>query len=57
MFITILITIAKTYFNGKEFENQAGDMGLIPGSGRSPGGRNNNLIQNSCLGNPMYRGA
>ena len=57
MFITMLITIAKTYFNGKEFENQAGDMDLIPGSGRSPGGRNNNLIQNSCLGNPMYRGA
>ena len=31
----------------------AGDMGLIPGLGRSPGGRNGNLLQNSCLGNPM----
>ena len=33
-----------------------GDAGLIPGSGRSPGGRNGNLLQYSCLGNPMDRG-
>ena len=26
-----------------------GDMGLIPGSGRSPGGGNGNLLQYSCL--------
>ena len=32
-------------------------MGLIPGWGRSPGGGNGNLIQYSCLGNPMDRGA
>ena len=35
----------------------AGDMGLIPGSGRSPGEGNGNLLQYSCLGNPMDRGA
>ena len=31
-------------------------MGLIPGSGRSPGGGNGNLLQYSCLENPMDRG-
>ena len=35
----------------------AGDMGLIRGSGRSPGGGNGNPLQYSCLGNPVYRGA
>ena len=35
----------------------AGDAGLIPGSGRSPGDGNSNLLQYSCLGNPMDRGA
>ena len=30
----------------------AGDMGLILGSGRSPGGGNGNPLQYSCLGNP-----
>ena len=34
----------------------AGDSGLIPGSGRSPGGRNGNPLQYSCLENPMDRG-
>ena len=33
------------------------DAGLIPGSGRSPGGGNGNPLQYSCLGNPMDRGA
>ena len=31
----------------------AGDSGSIPGSGRSPGERNGNPLQYSCLGNPM----
>ena len=35
----------------------AGDLGLIPGSGRSPGGRNGNPLQYFCLENPMDRGA
>ena len=33
------------------------DMGSIPGSGRSPGGGHGNLLQYSCLENPMDRGA
>ena len=32
------------------------DAGLIPGSGRSPGGGHDNLLQCSCLENPMDRG-
>ena len=35
----------------------AGDVGLIPGSGRFPGEENGNPFQYSCLGNPMDRGA
>ena len=34
----------------------ARDMGSVPGSGRSPGKGNGNLLQHSCLGNPMDRG-
>ena len=34
----------------------AGDPGLIPGSGRSPGGGHDNPLQYSCLENPMNRG-
>ena len=34
-----------------------GDTGSIPGSERSPGEGNGNLLQYSCLGNPMDRGA
>ena len=33
------------------------DLGLIPGSGRSPGEGNGNPLQCSCLGNSMDRGA
>ena len=33
------------------------DEGLIPGSGRSPGGGHGNPLQYSCLENPMDRGA
>ena len=36
---------------------KAGDLGLIPGSGRSPGGGNDNSRQYSCLENSMDRGA
>ena len=34
----------------------SGDVGLIPGSGRSSGGGNGNPLQYSCLENPMDRG-
>ena len=33
------------------------DVGLIPGSGRSPEGGHGNLLQYSCPENPMDRGA
>ena len=36
---------------------EAGNLGLIPGSGRSPGEENDNPLQCSCLGNLMDRGA
>ena len=35
----------------------AGDLGSIPGLGRSPGEGNGNPLQYSCLENPMDRGA
>ena len=35
----------------------AGDAGLIPGSGRSPGEGNDNPLQYSCWDNPMDREA
>ena len=42
---------------GKELAYNAGDPGLIPGSGRSPEEGNSNPLQYSCLENPMGRGA
>ena len=41
----------------KNLPANAGDMGLIPGLGRSPGEGNGNPLQYSCLGNPLDRGA
>ena len=41
---------------GKESAHNAGDLGSIPGSGRSPGKGNGNPLQDSCLENPMDRG-
>jgi len=35
----------------------AGDTGSILGSGRSPGEGNGSVLQDSCLGNPVNRGA
>ena len=46
--------------SGKESACHAGDardLGLIPGSERSPGEGNGTPLQYSCLGNPMDRGA
>ena len=42
---------------GKESACTAGDVGSIPGWGRSPGEGNDNPLQYSCLENPMDRGA
>ena len=41
----------------KESACSAGDLGLIPGSGRSPGEGHGYPLQYSCLENPMDRGA
>ena len=41
----------------KASTSNAGDLGLIPGLGRSPGEENGNPFQYSCLENPMDRGA
>ena len=41
----------------KNSAGNAGDLGLIPGLGRSPGERNGNPLQHSCLENSMDRGA
>ena len=41
----------------KNLPANAGDIGLIPGLGRSPEEGNGNPLQYSCLGNPMDRGA
>ena len=43
--------------DGKESACNAGDLGSIPGLGRSPGEGNDYLLQCSCLENPMDRGA
>ena len=41
----------------KNLSANAGNVGLIPGSGRSPGKGNGKSLQYFCLGNPMDRGA
>ena len=43
--------------DGKESSCHAGDPGLIPGLGGWHGEGNSYLLQHSCLGNPMDRGA
>ena len=43
--------------DSKESARNAGNLGLIPGLGRSPGEGNGNPVQYSCLENSMDRGA
>ena len=43
--------------DSKDSACNAGDVGSIPGSGRSSGEGNGNPFQYSCLGNPTDRGA
>ena len=50
-------TELNTGSDGKESVCNAGDSGLIPGLGRSLGGRHGNSLQYSCLDNSMDRGA
>ena len=45
------------WLSSKESTCNAGDLGLIPGMGTSPGEGNGNPLQNSCLRNPMGKEA
>ena len=60
-YISIYITVETLLTNmgsdGKESAYNAGDLSLIPGSGRSPGEGNGNPLQYSCLKNRMDEGA
>ena len=54
-----MFLIVKPGFPSNSVKNtlaNAGDMGLIPGSGRPPGEGNGNPLQYSYLGNPKDRG-
>ena len=51
------VTQSQTRLSDHSGAGNARDVGLIPGSGRSPGEGNGNPLQQSCLGNPMDRGA
>ena len=45
------------WLSGKEFTCNAGDVGLIPESGRFPGKGNGNPLKYFCLANPLDRRA
>ena len=52
--------VSRDFPGGSAVKNpsaNAGDEGLIPGSGRFPGGGNGNPLQDSCLESPMDGGA
>ena len=53
---SIIVNGLPWWLSGKESTCNVGDVGLIPGSGRSPGGGHGNLLQYSCLENPMDSG-
>ena len=55
--IVMLWTGPSCSSDGKESACNAGEVGSVPRSGRSPGEGNGNPFQYSCLENPMDRGA
>ena len=63
LILCVLTTKPKGFPGGSVVKNRPanagdpGDAGLIPGLERSPGEGTGNLLQYSCLGNPMDRGA
>ena len=61
MLSRFVIAFLPRYFpsgsHSKESARNAGDLGLIPGLGRSPGGGHGNPLQYSCLKNSMDKGA
>ena len=56
-------TVCKVFPGGSVVKNppanvgNTGDTGSTPKVGRSPGGGNGNPLQDSCLENPIHRGA
>ena len=48
--------MAQTVKNQPANAGDIGDMGSLPGAGRSPGEGNGNPLQYACLENPMDRG-
>ena len=57
LILWLLYGVAGVYLIPSQSACNAGDLGLIPGSGRYPGEGNGNPLQYSCLENPMDRGA
>ena len=61
--IILMVQAPQVFPGGRVVKNppanarDAGDLGLIPGSRRLPGGGNGSPLQYSCLENPMDRGA
>ena len=55
--VSVIVIGASQVTRVKNTFDKAGSTGSISGSGRSPGGRNGNSLQYSCLENPMDRGA
>ena len=51
--VSLLLTGNKDFLEVKASACNAGDLGSIPGLGRSPGEGNGNPLQYSCLENPM----
>ena len=56
-FVTLFSDLSPGGSVVKNLPANEGDVGLIPGSGRSPRGENGSPLQDSCLKNPMDRGA
>ena len=57
LLVNVLLRGLPGWLSGKEPACSAGDAGLIPGTGRSPGGGHGNPLQYSCLENPRDRAA
>ena len=55
--MSIVIKPREVALEVKNLPANAGDMGLIPGLGRSSGGKNGYILKDSCLEKPMDRGA
>ena len=57
VFFLKILRVAQLVKNLPSNVGDVGDVGLLPGLGRFPGGGHGNPLQYSCLDNPMDRGA